>query len=85
MAQICPIYLIFHRLVQIVNEKEFEIAFELVNKLRNLPAKNKAFSNIFKFEFFKHCLFSFTPFTIKIAEMNLLLTSMFLKEVFLHL
>ena len=77
--------MIFHGPVQNVNEMVFEMPFELVNKLRNLPAKNKAFSNIFKFEFFKHCLFSFTPFTIKIAEMNLLLTSMFLKEVFLHL
>ena len=51
MPQICPIYLIFHRLIKIVNVKEFKMAFELVNKLGNIPTKNKAFSTFSKLKF----------------------------------
>ena len=58
MPQICPIYFIFHRLVQIVNEKEFEMAFELVNKLGNIATKNKAFSIFLKLKFLSIFCFS---------------------------
>ena len=84
MPQICPIYLIFHRLVQIVNEKEFEMAFELVNKLGNIATKNKAFSIFSKLKFLSIFLFFLSPFAIKVVEMNLLLISLTLKELFLH-
>ena len=85
MPEFCPIYLISHRLVQIVNEKEFEMAFELVNILGNIATKNKAFSIFSKLKFLSIFLFFFTPFTIKVVEMNLLLISMTLKELFLYL
>ena len=85
MPQICPIYLIFHRLVLIVNEKVFEMAFELVNKLGNIATKNKAFSIFSKLKFLSIFLFFFTLFTMKVVEINLLLISMTLKELFLHL
>ena len=41
LIYICPIYLIFHRLVQIVNEKVFEMVCELVNKHKTLLQKGR--------------------------------------------